>query len=108
MGGVVSAISDAVGSVVDAVGDAVEWAADTVSNVVEHALDNPVETALMVGLTVATGGAGAAALGLEAPLTALEASIGASTVSGVSTLAQGGDLGDALTSAATKIGRAHV
>jgi hypothetical protein len=101
MGGVVDAISDAVGSVVDAVGDAVEWAADTVSNVVEHALDNPVETALMVGLTVATGGAGAAALGLEAPLTAMEASLGAGAVSGASTLAKGGDLGDALTSAAT-------
>lgn len=101
MGGVVDAIGDAVGDVVDAVGDAVEWAADTVSNVVEHALDNPVETALMIGVAVATGGAGAAALGLEAPLTALEASSAMAGVSGVSTLAHGGDLGDALTSAAT-------
>lgn len=101
MGGVVEAIGDAVGDVFDAVGDAVEWVGDTASNIVEHALDNPVETALMVGVAFATGGTGAAAFGLEAPLTALEASSAMAGISGASTLAHGGDLGDALTSAAT-------
>lgn len=101
MGGVVDAISDAVDSVVDTVGDAVEWVGDTASNIVENALDHPVETALTIGVIAATGGAGAAALGLEAPLTALEASSALAGVSGTSTLAHGGDLGDALTSAAT-------
>lgn len=101
MGGIVDAISDAVSSVVDTVGDAIDWAADTAGKIVENALDHPVETALTIGVVAATGGAGAAALGLEAPLTALEASTGLAGVSGVSTLAQGGDLSDALTNAAT-------
>lgn len=101
MGGVVDAISDAVGSVVDTVGDAVQWVGDTAGKVVQNALDHPVETALSIGVIAATGGAGAAALGLEAPLTALEASSALAGVSGASTLAHGGDLGDALTNAAT-------
>lgn len=101
MSAMVEGVSSAVGGVVDAVGDAVEWVGDTAGNVVQHAMDNPVETALMIGIAAATGGAGAAALGLEAPLTAMQASSAMAGVSGASTLAGGGDIEDAFKSAAT-------
>lgn len=82
MGGVISAIGDAVGSVVDAVGDAVEWVGDTVSNVVEAAIDDPVKTIAQVA-AVATGNAWA--------LPAIE---------GVDVLEEGGSIEDALKGAA--------
>lgn len=101
MSAVVEAIGDAVGGVVEAVGDAVEWVGDTVSNVVEAAMDDPVKAALQIGVMVATSGAGAAALGMSAPLTAMQAAGAMAGISGVSTLAEGGDIEDAMKSAAT-------
>jgi hypothetical protein len=101
MSAVIEAVSDAFSGVVDAVGSAVEWVGDTVSNVVESALDDPVKAALQVGVIAATGGAGAAALGLSAPLTAMQAGLAMGAISGADVLLEGGDVEDALKSAAT-------
>lgn len=101
MSAVIEAVSDVFSGVADAVGSAVEWVGDTVSNVVESAMDDPVKAALQVGVMVATGGAGAAALGLSAPLTAVQAGLAMGAISGADVLLEGGDVEDALKSAAT-------
>ena len=101
MSAVFEAVGDLVEGVVDAVGDAVEWVGDTVSNVVEAALDDPVKAALQIGVIAATGGAAAGALGLAAPLTAMQASIGLAAIEGVDVLEEGGDIDDAFKAAAT-------
>jgi hypothetical protein len=101
MSAVIEAVSDVFSGVADAVGSAVEWVGDTVSNVVEAAMDDPVKAALQVGVMVATGGAGAAALGLSAPLTAAQAGLAMGAISGADVLLEGGDVEDALKSAAT-------
>lgn len=101
MSAVVEAVGDLVEGVVDVVGDAVEWVGDTVSNVVEAAMDDPLKAALQIGVIAATGGAAAGALGLAAPLTAMQASIGLAAIEGVDVLEEGGDIDDAFKAAAT-------
>ncbi len=83
MGGVVDAIGCAAGSVASSIGNAVGSVANTAGNVIQGALNNPIGT---------LGTIGAVALG-QPELIPL--------INGASTLANGGNLGQALTSAGT-------
>ena len=93
VGDVIGGAVDIVEDVVGAVGDAVEWVVDEVvepvisgvGDVIEAALDDPITTIAKVAATVASGGAYLWTIPL---------------IDGASTLAQGGDIGDALKSAA--------
>lgn len=100
MSAVFEAVGDLVEGVVDVVGDAVEWVGETVTNVVEAAMDDPLKAIAQVAVIAATGGAGAGMLGLSAPLTAMQASLGMAAIEGIDTLEEGGDLGDALEASA--------
>src|SRR6056300_1496518 len=90
VGDVLEGAVDIVEDVVGVVGDAVEWVVDEVvepvvsgvGDVIEAALDDPITTIVKVA-AVATGNTWALPI-----------------IDGASTLAQGGDLGDALKSAA--------
>lgn len=93
-------VKDSVVAIGDAIGDAGAWIDDTAHAIVQNALDDPVKFALQAGVIVATGGAGAAALGMSAPLTAMQASLAMAGISAGSTLAKGGDFQDALESGA--------
>lgn len=101
MGGVVDFVEDVVGGVVDAAGDALEWVGDTASNIVENALDDPLKTAAQIAVIAATGGTGAAALGLSAPISAMAASASLAAIEGIDVLEEGGSVEDALKGAAT-------
>lgn len=93
-------IEDQVVEVGQAIGDEAARVEDQINGIIQNALDDPVTFALKVGVVVATGGAGAAALGLAAPLTAMQASLAMAGISAGSTLAHGGDFQDALESGA--------
>jgi hypothetical protein len=103
MSAVFEAVGDLVEGVVDVVGDAAEWVGETVSNVVQAAMDDPLKAIAQVAVIAATGGSGAAfasSIGLSAPLTAMQASLGMAAIEGIDTLEEGGDLGDALEASA--------
>lgn len=80
MGGVVSAIGDAVGGVVDAVGDIAEAAVDVVGDVVEVVADNPILLAAAIATPVALSAMSTSAVGTSA-LAGASASAGVSASS---------------------------
>ena len=100
MSAVFEAVGNLVEGVADVVGDALEWVGDTVTNVVESAMDDPLKAIAQVAVIAATGGAGAGFLGLSAPLTAMQASLGMAAIEGIDVLEEGGDLGDVLEASA--------
>jgi hypothetical protein len=100
MSAVFEAVGNLVEGVADVVGDALEWVGDTVTNVVESAMDDPLKAIAQVAVIAATSGAGAGVLGLSAPLTAMQASLGMAAIEGIDVLEEGGDLGDVLEASA--------
>jgi hypothetical protein len=116
MGAVASFVGDvfdAVGDVVEGVGDVVEDAVDVVKeagswiddNIIQPAKDDPLKTAVMVAATVYAGPAAASYFGTTA---ATGAAIAAGTASATTTLASGGDIGDALKAGVTSAAAAGV
>jgi hypothetical protein len=106
-------VFDAVGDAVEAVGDVVEDAVDVVKeagswiddNIIQPAKDDPLKTAVMIAATVYAGPAAASYFGTTA---ATGAAIAAGTASATTTLASGGDIGDALKAGVTSAAAAGV
>jgi hypothetical protein len=104
---------EAVGDAVEAVGDVVEDAVEIVEdagswiddNIIQPAMDDPLKTAVMIAATVYAGPAAASYFGTTA---ATGAAIAAGTASATTTLASGGDLGDALKAGVTSAAAAGV
>lgn len=116
MSAVVNIISDAVevvGDAVEAVGDVIEDAVEIVEdagswiddNIIQPAMDDPLKTAVMVAATMYAGPAAASYFGTTA---ATGAAIAAGTASAATTLASGGDVGDALKAGVTSAAAAGV
>lgn len=106
-------VFDAVGDAVESVGDVVEDAVDVVKeagswiddNIIQPAKDDPLKTAVMIAATVYAGPAAASYFGTTA---ATGAAIAAGTASAATTLASGGDVGDALKAGVTSAAAAGV
>ena len=114
---VADAAVDVVESVVGAVGDAVEWVVDEVvepvvdgvGDVIDYALDNPIEAIATLAVTIGApylapymAGAGASAATIAATTASIQAAAQwvIPLASGTQTLVDGGDIGDAVKSAA--------
>lgn len=108
MGGVVSAVTnivsdaaDAVGGIVESAGDLVEDAVDVVKDagsfiddtIIQPALDDPIKTAVTIAAVAYGGPAAASALGTSGTVGAM---VAAGTTTAATTLADGGDIEDAL------------
>lgn len=109
VGDVVESVGDAVESVGDVVEDAVDIVEDAGSwiddNIIQPAMDDPLKTAVMIAAVVYAGPAAASYFGTTA---ATGAAIAAGTASATTTLASGGDLGDALKAGVTSAAAAGV